>query len=400
MISFIIRLAVKALVVQKYRFISLTLTLAVASSLLIILSGLYFNAESQMAMELSGVPNMVVEPKKNIVKTSSLNFDDIKQLKSEDHFWRNNVVTAAPVMYSETSDDNTKLAGTWFKEQINVNNEKFTFGLLTFSGWEFNPVKDNLNGVILGANREYSDSIVVDISGQEVVFPVAGTIKTGSYWDDYIFMEVDRLSDITGEAKVDEILVSALIKPKDKLAFRVEQYGEESLNKDEFEKWYCSPYPNTVAYTIEEVIPNGQVNILRRITEVQEGIIQASAGVFFALFILTLAAAFTAILSAEKMYVASHLKDFGIMAAMGASRKKIFLQLLLEIIVAAVISGIIAFILSKLLVGYISIAVFGIEFKTNVTLMAASIAIPFLVSISALFMVRKSLRKDVKELLR
>ena len=64
MISFPFRLALKSALVQKQRFFSLALTITVASVLLIVLSTLYWNAESQLAFELRGVPNLVVEPEK------------------------------------------------------------------------------------------------------------------------------------------------------------------------------------------------------------------------------------------------------------------------------------------------------------------------------------------------
>jgi len=89
LISFLFRVVIRSMTVQKYRFASLVLTIVAASALLVILSTLYFNAESQLALELSGVPNMVVEPKKSIVAVTSLNTSDVLALKSKNHFWRN-----------------------------------------------------------------------------------------------------------------------------------------------------------------------------------------------------------------------------------------------------------------------------------------------------------------------
>lgn len=84
-----------------------------------------------------------------------------------------------------------------------------------------------------------------------------------------------------------------------------------------------------------------------RITGVQAGIIQASSGVFLSLFLLTLVMGVTAIYSAEKMYVTAHLQNVGVMRALGGSKQKLFAQLFVEIVLAAVLSGLLTYGLSK-----------------------------------------------------
>lgn len=402
MFSFLFRIAARSALVQKYRFLALTLTIAVASTLLVILSALYLNAESQMAIELSGVPNMVVEPQKSIVETSRLTVQDLRALKSEDHFWRNNILAAAPVLEVDATLNGrpVRVAGTWFRKNLPAKQDSFAFGLATFRGWTYSGKPPGTRAVIAGANIHSAGPIRLTLNGQTYTLPVAGRLQTGSYWDDYLFVNLEWLQRITHRRELDKILVSSLIKPKDQLAIRVEQYGEESLPMDEFEQWYCSPYSSSIAYTINEVIPQGDVKILRRITEVQEGIIKASSGTFLALFVLTLVAAVTAVLSAQRMYVNAHLRDYGIMTAMGASRGKIFAQLITEISLAALLSGLVSFAISKLLIGFLSHVIFQIDFQANMTLFIISVIIPFATALAALVVVKRGLNKDVVQLLR
>ncbi len=402
MFGFIFRLARRSAVVKRSRFLALTLTIAAASALLVILSALYLNAESQLSFDLSGVPNMVIEPKSDIAGTTPIVPEDVNALKSEAHFWRNNVITAAPVLESETVSNgkSIRIAGTWYRQEITVNNEKYALGLLTFKGWEYTGREPGKNEVVVGANIAASESVNLTVNGETRSFEIAGRLETGSYWDDYIFLEMCTTRDLLGRDVVDKILVSALIKPKDELALRVEQYGEKTLSDAEFEKWYCSPYTSSIAYTIQEVLPHTDVRILRRVTEVQEGIIRASTGVFLALFVLTLVGAVTAIFSAEKMYVTSHMQDIGIMAALGGSRQKIFLQITLELTIAAFLSGLLAYGVSALLLDVISNAVFQIDFQSQGTLMITSLIIPFATMFLALLFVRKSFTRDTIELLR
>jgi len=396
MIRFLLRLAGKSALVRKSRFLGLTLTLFLASTLLVLLSGLYFNGESKLALELSGVPNIVVEPEESIVRTSSISAQDLRALKTEAHFWRNNIVTATPIRV--LGPDSARVAATWFTRKLSIQEKRYQFGLLTFDGWQYRGREPEAGEVIVGANVEPSDEITVRYKGQSHRLPVAGRIETGSYWDDYVFLDFRNIAE--SDSTYDQILVSSLIKPKDELATRVEQYGTDALSTEEYERWYCSPYASSIRYTISEVIPQAEVSIQRRITGVQEGILQASSGVFLTLFILTLISATTAIFSAEKMYVSTQMHDIGIMAAMGASRNRILLQLFTEIVFAALISGFLSYIVSTLLANPLSMAIFGLEFEATSALLLGSIALPFLISLLALLLVRRSMDRDITELLR
>ncbi len=402
MISFLFRLARRAVSIRKSRFLSLALTLSVASVLLVVLSALYFNAESRMALELSGVPNMVVEPRQSIVSTSELRIDDLRALKSEAHFWRNNIAGVAPIQKSVVNIDGTSLpvAGTWFQETFSVESDTLSAGLLTFKGWSYEGNIPGERQVVAGAQTDVASPVTLHFNGTAYTFSVAGTLRTGSYWDKYLFVDLDFLQATIQRETLDQILVSSLIKPKDELAVRAEQYGEESLSLEEFEQWYCSPYASSIAYTIQEVIPQGDVRVLRRITEVQEGMIRASSGVFLALFALTLIASVTAISGAERMYIHAHLKDFGIMAALGSSRAKIFAQVLTEIGLASLLAGFITYGISQLLIGFLSRVLFAIPFEAHAVLLVGSVTVPLMAAVVSFFLLRKELRKDIVRLLK
>lgn len=402
MISFILRLASRAARIKRLRFLSLTLTMAAAASLLVILSSVYLNAESRLTVDVSGVPNMVIQNDRNLLDADILRVQDVEVLKQKRHFWRNNVLNAIPVLEAKATVNGkvVKIAGTWFQKELSLEEEQYQFGLLEFDGWKYQGAVPENNGVIVGANLDSTDMVALTINGRRGEYNVAGKIETGSYWDDYIFMDVEKLKELTSRKSVDKILVSALIKPEDELSRKAEQFGVKTLNSEELEKWSCSPYAGSIAYSVGQVLPDKNVRVLRRITEVQGGVIKASTGIFFALFILTLASSLIAIISAEKMYVTSHIKDFGIMAAIGGSKQKIIMQLMVELAMASFISAVITYFLSALTLNYVSYAVFNIEFSSHQLLLIMSFAIPFLISFSALMFVRNGLTKNTAELLR
>ncbi|HKJ68899.1 MAG TPA: hypothetical protein VKA68_13145, partial [bacterium] len=225
MFSFLFRLAGRAVSIRKSRFLSLTLTLSVASVLLVVLTALYFNAESRMALELSGVPNMVVEPQQSIVATSQLHIDDLRALKSEEHFWRNNIAALTPVQESEVEINGTSLpvAGTWFQQTLSVESETFQAGLLTFTGWSYEGEIPGKGQVVVGAQTDVLSPLTLQLNGTEYTLSVAGTLSTGSYWDNYLFVDLAFLQEKIQRETLDQILVSSLIKPKDELAVRAER---------------------------------------------------------------------------------------------------------------------------------------------------------------------------------
>ena len=414
MFSFLFRLAYKAATVQRFKFITLMLTLTAASLLVIILSALYLNNESQMVIKLSGVPNIVITPKESFLNKDGVTVEDIKTIKSPDYFWHANIVTAAPVMLTNANANGkpVKLVGTWFKKNVKIGNQSYNFGLLTFTGWNYELSGDNQfdytsgqssgenDFIILGADIQIKDPVTININGNVKTFHVAGRIITNSFWDNYIFIDSKILSGLIGQSRFDEILVSATLKPDDKLSTKAEQHGMNSLSSPQQEMYMCSGYPGVIKQTMQEILPKNKVKILRPVAEVQAGIITSSRGVFGALFLLTLIAAVTAIISAEKMYISSHLKDFGIMLALGAENSRIFIQLLTEISLAAVISAVLSYLTGLGLVPVISNAVYGVKFQASAALFFGSIAVPFIISSSALIYLNKSFKQNVTKLLR
>ena len=196
------------------------------------------------------------------------------------------------------------------------------------------------------------------------------------------------------------ILVGALIKPKDKLALKAELYGTEALSPEEFEAWYCSPYASAIAYTIEEVVPQGSVRVLRRVTEVQEGLIRASSGAFLALFAASAVVALLSVLSALRMYTAAKRTELGVLRALGASEGKISAQLGVEVLLASLAAGLLAYPLSRWAASAISGAVFGVELSVQRELLLLSASMPPAAALVALVLLRRELRQEVAEVLR
>lgn len=142
------------------------------------------------------------------------------------------------------------------------------------------------------------------------------------------------------------------------------------------------------------------MEVLRRVTEVQEGLIKASSSVFAAMFILTGGISLIAIFTSEKMYVESGMRLFGITAAMGVSRQKLYLQVVAEMFIASPISAILTYFSSVYIAGFVSKAALGVEFEVLSEVLGLSVTVPLLISLLALAVLRRSMERDVVEILK
>lgn len=405
MIAFLLRLAHRAVTVQKYRFLALASTITVATALLVTLTSLYLNAEAQLKTELSGIPNLVIEPRKSLVTVSPLQAADAALLKSKKNFWHNNILNAVPVHIFPANGKNApQLGATWFDRQVEVDGQTYRLGILHFPGWSYQGNPPAPGTIIAGKNTpaalEGRTSTSVQLNGREQTFAIGGVISTGSYWDDFLFIDWGEVED-SARLQADQILVSALIKPADQLAMKAEVYGEASLNPQEYEAWYCSPYVSSVAGTVGAVLPGAQVRVLRRITEVQEGLIQATSGVLLTLLGVSFLVALLAVFSAEKMYLLARRKELAIMTALGANRRKCFSQLMIEILLAALIAALLITLSLAPLTAWMSREILTQELSTGTLAMAAGLILPFAVSLPpAMLLIRGSFQTQLLEFLR
>ncbi|NOZ58874.1 MAG: FtsX-like permease family protein [Euryarchaeota archaeon] len=407
MLGFALRLVAKTALSQRYRFAALAGSIALASSLLVVLAVLYLNASSLLAVELSGVPNLVVEPKKTPagVPVAELSADQVPALKAREHFWRNNIQNAAPVLLAEgnAGGRELRLAGTWFRREVPSENGSYPFGVLEFRGWSYTGEPPGEGMVVLGAAvgiAQPGDAVEIETANSTRTFRVAGVLETGSYWDSYVFLSLEELQQMLGRTDIDLVLVGALIKPRDELAVRAELYGPEALSPEEFEAWYCSPYASAIAYTIAEVVPNSSVRVLRRVTGVQEELLRASSAAFLVLFAVSALVAVFSILSAVRMYVSAKRRELGIQRAIGASEARVAVQLGMEVLAASLLAALLAYPVSGTVAEAISRSVFGVELSSGLELLVLSLAMPPAASLVALFFLRKELSRELVEVLR
>jgi hypothetical protein len=84
---------------------------------------------------------------------------------------------------------------------------------------------------------------------------VVGTYVSGDDDDDAAYVSLDVLQAVVGQpGRIGSIEVKALTTPENDLSRKAAR-NPAALTRSEWEIWYCTAYPSSIAYQIEEVVP-------------------------------------------------------------------------------------------------------------------------------------------------
>ena len=189
-------------------------------------------------------------------------------------FWRNNIVGFAPMLpvtANAGDDGQMTLLGTYFSKQLSFGKTDVLLG----------------ERLAFRLNRGPGDRI--EIAGH--LHRISGILSTGGAEDDEIVAPLALAQQVLGRPRaVRRIYVSALTKPEDAFARR----DPKTMNAAMYDRWYCSPYAQSIAYQLQEAIPNSHAEQIRQVAQ-NEGVVLSS--VKGLMFLITLAALFASALA-------------------------------------------------------------------------------------------------------
>src|SRR5258708_24490363 len=82
---------------------------------------------------------------------------------------------------------------------------------------------------------------------------------------------------------VRRLYVSALTKPEDAFA----RLDPKSMSGAIYDRWYCSPYPQSIAFQLQEAIPHSHAEQIRQVAQNEGAVLTRIEGL---IFLVTLAA--------------------------------------------------------------------------------------------------------------
>jgi putative ABC transport system permease protein len=311
---------------------------------------------------------------------------DLPKIKGT--FWHNNITGFAPMLPVNVKLDrdgheqNVTLLGAYFAKQLSFGKDTFTTGVRsTHPWWRVSGAwpDDNSRDVLLGEKlavrlgEQSGDELTV--SGRQ--FHVSGILSTGGAEDDQIVAPLAVAQEILGKpGAVRRIYVSALTKPEDALARR----DPKSLSGPMYDRWYCSPYPQSIAYQLQEAIPHSHAEQIRQVAQNEGTVLTRIEGLIFMITLAALLASALAVSAAMATAIFERRAEVGLMKALGASKLAVASVFFAEATLLALLGGLAGFAAGGLLARQIGRSIFDSQIGIQPVLLPVVLVVAVLVT--------------------
>jgi len=312
---------------------------------------------------------------------------DLPKLKTI--FWHNNIIAFAPMLEvpvgfapievspdaqvslfrtptTRVVIDKTTLIGTWASHSVSSpEGSRFLTGVDKTNVWwqvDGRWFAEGARECVLGRSFAHisglkpGDTLRIETPNPGVLLKVTGILTSGVAEDNAIIAPLAVAQEIAGKpGSYRKLYVSALTKPEDDFARR----DPKTMNAGEFERWSCSPYVSSIAYSIKQVLSGSDVRVIRRVAE-GEG--QILTRVRILLWLVTGAALLAAVLAVGASSAASVIErrtEIGLMKALGAGSGTVGFLLAAEQLLVAFVGGGVGYVIGIILARLLGEKIFG-----------------------------------------
>ena len=299
-------------------------------------------------------------------------------------FWRNNITGFTPELpvNVKVAGTDATLVGTYFAKTLNFGKQEFTTGARKIfpwwkveGAWPADESEQLLVGEKLASKHGIAAGGKLQISG--TTYPVAGIVSTGGVEDEQIIAPLSLAQTFAKQpGAVGKIFVSAVTKPEDAFARR----NPDSLIPADRDRWYCSPYPQSIAYQLQEVIPHSHAEQIRQVAQNEGTVLSRIEGL---MLLITLAALFTsglAVSAAMATAMFERRQEIGLMKALGAGHMTLSAIFITESVLLACAGGLVGFAGGTLLARKLGQTIFGSPIAVEPVLLPLILAIAILVT--------------------
>src|SRR5260370_23508163 len=291
--------------------------------------------EDTLDVEIGGV-NL-----KPITSGAFLKESDLPKLKGI--FWGHNITGFAPFLslnvsavlnkansQGEAGAIPVELIGTYFAKTIHYGKEDFVTGVRsTYPWWKVQgewpqdelsakqPI-EVLAGIQFADQHHLKPGDVLRVGDREL--KITGILSTGSGEEKAVMAPLALVQQIPGRPDAGRRLyVSALTKPEDAFARR----NPSTMSREMRDRWYCSPYANSIALQISEALPYAHAEQIRQVAQNEGSVLSRIKGLMWLVTLAALLAAVLAVFAAVMNTLMVRRREIGLMKVLGATRSSV-----------------------------------------------------------------------------
>jgi len=374
-----------------------------------------------------------------------LNEADLPKIRGT--FWHHNIVGFSPMLPVNVDVDGKKLMllGTYFSKKLTFGKEDFATGVrITHPWWKVQGAwpGDESGDVLVGQSLagklglKPGDEIQIgqenvsgDASAEQGSEPnarysaaenaavraarpdpslakrgrlgmttlpqphrVTGILSTGGPEDGEIVTPFGLAQQILGKpGAVRRVYVSALTKPEDALARR----DPKTMNSELFDRWYCSPYVQSIAYQLQEAIPHSHAEQIRQVAQTEGTVLSRIQGLMLLITLASLLASALAVSAAMATAIFERRGEVGLMKALGAGDTSIAALFFVEAALLALIGGLIGFAAGAVLARQIGRSIFDSQITIDPVLLPVILTLAVVVTFAgSALAIRRAVKFD------
>lgn len=411
---FMIRMVARSLARQIKKRVLIAIVVCLSACVSVAMLSVVYDVGDKINAELSSYgSNIIVQPKSNAVvndlyasrtksnysnsqtsRTSQTLADAESQestafLKESDAakikmiFWAFNITNFAPKLTiyanlkANSSAESAKSAnsvvpivGTWFNRKLALaSGETTVVGVRGMRSWwkmlEGCFPRDFKHEAAVGTNLAKSHNLKVGQrikltrSGRQISLKIVGIYDSGDSDNNAIYADSSQAQRLSNKPNmVEAIEVKALTTPENDLARKAAK-NPAALSQEEWETWYCTAYPSSITYQIEEVIPGAVAKQVRQVSAMQGSVLNKTRAVMVLMTALSLVAAAVAVANLMAAAISERSGELALLKALGARDGAVARLMLMETAVIACAGALIGMIAGFGVAQVIGFSVFG-----------------------------------------
>lgn len=262
------------------------------------------------------------------------------------------------------------IVGTWFNRKLALASGEITVvGVQGMRSWwkmlEGRFPRDFKHEAAVGTNLAKSHNLKVgqriklDRSSRQISLKIVGIYDSGDSDNNAIYADSSQAQRLANKPNmVEAIEVKALTTPENDLARKAAK-NPAALSQEEWETWYCTAYPSSITYQIEEVIPGAVAKQVRQVSAMQGSVLNKTRAVMVLMTALSLVAAAVAVANLMAAAISERSGELALLKALGARDGAVARLMLMETAVIACVGAIIGMIAGFGVAQVIGFSVFG-----------------------------------------